>query len=64
VQGAKPWRYTGEEANMDREEIKKLVKMWWDLYNDVTLDYNYNGASDEADVAVPELKYSQAPSAA
>jgi hypothetical protein len=48
---------------MDREEIKKLVKMWWDLYNDVTLDYNYNGAS-EADVAVPELKYSRAPSAA
>ena len=29
---------------MDREEIKALVKRWWDVYNDETLDYNYKGA--------------------
>ncbi|KAK7827337.1 galactinol synthase 2 [Quercus suber] len=28
--GSKPWRYTGEEENMDREDIKLLVKRWWD----------------------------------
>ncbi|KAG1338819.1 Hexosyltransferase [Cocos nucifera] len=26
--GSKPWRYTGKEANMDREDIKTLVKKW------------------------------------
>ena len=26
MQGSKPWRYTGEEANMDREDIKMLMK--------------------------------------
>ncbi|KAI8020715.1 Galactinol synthase 2 [Camellia lanceoleosa] len=38
-QGSKPWRYTGKEANMDREDIKMLVKKWWDIYNDESLDY-------------------------
>ena len=38
--GSKPWRYTGKEENMDREDIKMLVKKWWDIYNDPTLDYN------------------------
>lgn len=37
--GAKPWRYTGEEENMEREDIKMLVKKWWDIYNDESLDY-------------------------
>lgn len=37
--GSKPWRYTGEELNMDREDIKMLVKKWWDIYNDESLDY-------------------------
>ncbi|WCJ43083.1 galactinol synthase 1 [Euphorbia peplus] len=37
--GSKPWRYTGEEPNMDREDIKLLVKKWWDIYNDESLDY-------------------------
>lgn len=37
--GSKPWRYTGKEENMDREDIKMLVKKWWDIYNDATLDY-------------------------
>lgn len=38
--GSKPWRYTGKEENMDREDIKMLVKKWWDVYNDSSLDYN------------------------
>ncbi|KAJ6725611.1 GALACTINOL SYNTHASE 4 [Salix purpurea] len=37
--GSKPWRYTGEEANMDREDIKMLVAKWWDIYNDESLDF-------------------------
>ncbi|XP_065851882.1 galactinol synthase 2-like [Euphorbia lathyris] len=38
--GSKPWRYTGKEQNMDREDIKILIKKWWDIYNDESLDYN------------------------
>lgn len=50
VAGSKPWRCTGEEANMDREDIKMLVKKWNDTYNDQTLDlWNY---SDD-DAAMP-----------
>lgn len=37
--GSKPWRFTGKEANMDREDIKMLVKKWCDVYNDESLDY-------------------------
>lgn len=37
--GSKPWRYTGEEANMQREDIKMLVSKWWDIYNDESLDF-------------------------
>ncbi|XP_043709907.1 galactinol synthase 2-like [Telopea speciosissima] len=37
--GSKPWRYTGKEENMDRDDIKMLVKKWWDIYNDESLDY-------------------------
>ncbi|KAK1294028.1 Galactinol synthase 2 [Acorus calamus] len=37
--GSKPWRYTGKEENMEREDIKMLVKKWWDVYNDESLDY-------------------------
>ncbi|KAG1326130.1 Galactinol synthase 2 [Cocos nucifera] len=38
-QGSKPWRYTGEEENMDRADIKELVRRWWDVYNDESLNY-------------------------
>ncbi|XP_059290516.1 galactinol synthase 1-like isoform X2 [Lycium ferocissimum] len=38
-QGSKPWRYTGKEENMEREDIKMLVQKWWDIYNDGSLDY-------------------------
>ncbi|EOA38199.1 hypothetical protein CARUB_v10009676mg [Capsella rubella] len=37
--GAKPWRFTGQEQNMEREDIKMLVEKWWDIYNDESLDY-------------------------
>ncbi|GLU16707.1 hypothetical protein SLE2022_331250 [Rubroshorea leprosula] len=37
--GSKPWRYTGREENMQREDIKMLVKKWWNIYNDESLDY-------------------------
>ncbi|KAJ6350722.1 hypothetical protein OIU78_006789 [Salix suchowensis] len=37
--GAKPWRFTGKEENMDREDIKVLVKKWWEIYEDESLDY-------------------------
>ncbi|XVF62392.1 hypothetical protein PTKIN_Ptkin09bG0003900 [Pterospermum kingtungense] len=37
--GSKPWRYTGEEDNMQREDIKILVKKWWEIYDDESLDY-------------------------
>ncbi|KAK9992023.1 hypothetical protein SO802_027008 [Lithocarpus litseifolius] len=38
-QGSKPWRYTGKEENMQREDIKILIKRWWDIYEDESLDY-------------------------
>ncbi|KAK7853905.1 galactinol synthase 1 [Quercus suber] len=37
--GSKPWRYTGKEENMQREDIKILIKKWWDIYEDESLDY-------------------------
>ncbi|CAK9187111.1 unnamed protein product [Ilex paraguariensis] len=45
--GSKPWRYTGEEENMDREDIKMLVKQWRDIYNDESLDYKRTNAAAE-----------------
>lgn len=39
MQGSKPWRYTGKEENMQREDVKMLVQKWWDIYNDESLDY-------------------------
>lgn len=32
-------RFTGQEENMEREDIKMLVEKWWDIYNDESLDY-------------------------
>ncbi|XP_073124039.1 galactinol synthase 2-like isoform X2 [Henckelia pumila] len=43
--GSKPWRYTGEEDNMQREDIKMLVRKWKDVYEDETLDYNFDSAA-------------------
>ncbi|CAI8615228.1 unnamed protein product [Vicia faba] len=75
--GSKPWRYTGKEDNMQREDIKMLVQKWWDIYNDSSLDYkkNLSGNSDtqKNDVEEPfvqalsevgRVRYVTAPSAA
>ncbi|XWS53472.1 hypothetical protein CRYUN_Cryun10bG0004100 [Craigia yunnanensis] len=45
--GSKPWRYNGKEENMERDDIKLLVKKWWDIYEDESLDYK-NGAMGDA----------------
>ncbi|KAI9194511.1 hypothetical protein LWI28_006695 [Acer negundo] len=37
--GSKPWRFTGDDENMDRNDIKMLVKKWWEIYEDESLDY-------------------------
>ncbi|XP_050378668.1 galactinol synthase 2-like [Argentina anserina] len=54
--GSKPWRYTGKEENMQREDIKMLVQKWWDIYNDESLDLKKQSsavaASVEAEQAV------------
>jgi inositol 3-alpha-galactosyltransferase len=69
VQGSKPWRFTGEEANMDRDDIKMLVKKWSDIYNDESLDYK-GGADETSDAVRAALAesgtayYRRAPSAA
>ncbi|KAK8511332.1 hypothetical protein V6N13_013749 [Hibiscus sabdariffa] len=44
--GSKPWRYTGKEQNMEREDIKMLVKKWWEIYEDESLDFK-GSAIDE-----------------
>ncbi|KAG5151958.1 hypothetical protein JHK84_028430 [Glycine max] len=65
--GSKPWRYTGKEENMEREDIKMLVKKWWDIYEDETLDYNNPLNVDKFTAAlmeVGEVKFVRAPSAA
>ncbi|KAK6932031.1 Glycosyl transferase, family 8 [Dillenia turbinata] len=35
--GSKPWRYTGKEEYMDREDVKMLVKKWGYIYDDQSL---------------------------
>ncbi|KAL1341373.1 hypothetical protein HN51_027846 [Arachis hypogaea] len=66
--GSKPWRYTGKEDNMDREDIKMLVKKWWDIYEDETLDFNHPVNSERFKMAIlesgGEIKFVPAPSAA
>ncbi|KAL1545973.1 glycogenin [Salvia divinorum] len=65
--GSKPWRYTGEEDNMDRDDIKMVVDKWWDIYNDQTLDYKGEVATAAAELLIPVrgvVRYVPAPSAA
>ncbi|KAA8527334.1 hypothetical protein F0562_034951 [Nyssa sinensis] len=67
--GSKPWRYTGEEENMQRDDIRLLVEKWWDIYKDESLDYK-NCSMDEEMAMVPVISesgavhYIAAPSAA
>ncbi|KAK4402783.1 Galactinol synthase 1 [Sesamum angolense] len=72
--GSKPWRYTGKEANMEREDIKMLVEKWWEVYNDETLDFKpedsiageeaFSRPSIMASMPEPAVSYIPAPSAA
>ncbi|KAG6415285.1 hypothetical protein SASPL_122691 [Salvia splendens] len=77
--GSKPWRYTGEEENMQREDIKMLVNKWWDIYNDHSLDLKISPtqttegsrlelqpfvAAVMNEATAPEVMYVAAPSAA
>ncbi|KAL5700749.1 inositol 3-alpha-galactosyltransferase [Ranunculus cassubicifolius] len=45
--GSKPWRYTGKEENMDRDDIKMLVKKWWEIYEDESLNYKKTLVAEE-----------------
>ncbi|GLT91464.1 hypothetical protein SLE2022_093500 [Rubroshorea leprosula] len=56
--GSKPWRYTGKEENMEREDIKLLVKKWWDIYEDESLDYK-NVVKVECGDLVPLISMSE-----
>lgn len=57
---------------MDREDIKMLVKKWWDIYDDASLDYNPAAAGEDAlsrpsilaSMPEPAVSYIPAPSAA
>ncbi|KAF1894270.1 hypothetical protein Lal_00004194 [Lupinus albus] len=76
--GSKPWRYTGKEENMQREDIKMLVKKWWDIYNDDSLNYKEPLSENEVSIVgvemepfssqaisvVGQVQYVKAPSAA
>lgn len=39
---------------MDREDIKILVKKWWDIYDDESLDYKNTVASRNADAGAEQ----------
>ncbi|KAG9449829.1 hypothetical protein H6P81_009794 [Aristolochia fimbriata] len=73
--GSKPWRYTGKEVNMDRDDIKMLVQKWWDIYNDESLDFKaddaavsegeaFSRSSIMASMPGPAISFIPAPSAA
>ncbi|KAJ7296722.1 hypothetical protein O6H91_08G102400 [Diphasiastrum complanatum] len=49
--GSKPWCFTGKEANMDREDVRELVRKWGEVYLDPSVDLNNVKPSN----AVPEL---------
>lgn len=66
ARGSKPWRYTGQEENMDRDDIKMLVKKWWDVYDNQSLNYravtNYEEEGDGKKgsvLAVPAIMTSE-----
>nr|GMC99023.1 galactinol synthase 2 [Ipomoea batatas] len=62
--GSKPWMFTGKEANMDREDTKMLVKKWWDVYNDESLDYKNTAPAPAVLPKTGVVRYITAPSAA
>ncbi|CAA2946263.1 galactinol synthase 2-like [Olea europaea subsp. europaea] len=66
--GSKPWRYTGKEENMQRDDIKMLVEKWWDIYADESLDYGNDSKEEKTSVPVLSeagvIQHVTAPSAA
>jgi len=66
--GSKPWRFTGQEPNMERQDIKMLVARWWDVFNDDSLDYKGDDADQpllrQALAEAGAANYFPAPSAA
>jgi inositol 3-alpha-galactosyltransferase len=55
------------EENMQREDIKMLVKKWWDVYEDESLDYKQPVNANHLASSILEaydLKVVPAPSAA
>eukprot|EP00252_Welwitschia_mirabilis_P010475 TRINITY_DN23754_c0_g1_i3.p1 TRINITY_DN23754_c0_g1~~TRINITY_DN23754_c0_g1_i3.p1 ORF type:complete len:372 (+),score=27.57 TRINITY_DN23754_c0_g1_i3:104-1117(+) len=54
--GSKPWRYTGKEENMQRDDIKMLVKKWWEIFDDPSLDVDVTAESVEAAELPSELE--------
>lgn len=68
LQGSKPWRYTGKEENMQRDDIKMLVEKWWDIYADESLDYGNDSKEEKTSVPVLSeagvIQHVTAPSAA
>ncbi|XP_057857422.1 galactinol synthase 4-like isoform X2 [Cryptomeria japonica] len=68
--GSKPWRFTGKEENMEREDIKTLVDKWWEIFNDESLELRSNGGNAEekrryeAEQVFPQAHVLPAPPAA
>ncbi|KAL2534741.1 Galactinol synthase 1 [Abeliophyllum distichum] len=66
--GAKPWRYTGKEEHMQRDDIKMLVEKWWDIYVDESLDYVNDSKEEKTSVPLLSeasvIRHVTAPSAA
>ena len=46
-QGSKPWKYYTGKENMEREDTQMLVRKWWDIYNDKSLDYINSSANGQ-----------------
>ena len=41
---------------MDREDIKKLIQMWWDIYDDKSLDYENEDDENETEHEIEKMK--------
>ncbi|CAA2958233.1 galactinol synthase 1 [Olea europaea subsp. europaea] len=62
-----------DEVNMQREDIKMLVKKWWDVYDDSSLDFKAEDTTKEGTISKssilasslePAVSYIPAPFAA
>lgn len=47
---------------MDREDVKMLIRKWWDIYNDESLDFKPKNPADlEATLSKSTIIASEAP---